>query len=78
MKSEHFKMETLHTVKSLLQKEDWMTKVDLKDAFFMVPIAKQFHHLLLFEANAESFQSPLGYALPQGCSQKSSNQQWSC
>ena len=56
VKSEHFKMESLHTVKSLLQKEDWMTKVDLKDAFFMVPIAKQFHHLLLFKANAESFQ----------------------
>jgi len=56
VKSEHFKMESLHTVKSLLQKEDWMTKVDLKDAFFMVPIAKNFHHLLLFKANAESFQ----------------------
>ena len=40
VKSEHFKMESLHTVKSLLQKEDWMTKIDLKDAFFMVPIAK--------------------------------------
>jgi len=55
-KSKHFKMENLHTVKSLLQKEDWMIKVDLKDAFFMVPKAKQFHHLLLFKANVESFQ----------------------
>ena len=33
MKSKHFKMASLHTVKSLLQKEDWMTKIDLKDAF---------------------------------------------
>jgi len=33
-----------------------MTKIDLKDAFFMVPIAKQFHHLLLFKVNAETFQ----------------------
>ena len=39
-KSKHFKMESLHTVKSLLQKEDWMIKVDLKDAFFMVPKVK--------------------------------------
>jgi len=38
VKSEHFKMEILHTVKSLPKKEDCMTKVDLKDAFFMVPM----------------------------------------
>ena len=31
-------MEGLHTVKALLQKNDWMAKVDLKDSFFMVPI----------------------------------------
>ena len=28
----------------------------LKDNFFIIPIAKQFHNLLLFKANAESFQ----------------------
>ena len=34
-------MEVLHTVKALLQKSDWMAKVDLKDTFFMhmVPVA---------------------------------------
>jgi len=35
VKSEHFKMEGLHTVKALLRRSDWMAKVDLKDAFFM-------------------------------------------
>lgn len=38
VKSEHFKMEGLHTVNALLRRNDWMAKVDLKDAFFMVPI----------------------------------------
>ena len=28
----------------------------LKDAFFMVPKAKKFHHLFLFKANVEQFQ----------------------
>ena len=56
VKLEHFKMEGLHTVKAILQKGDWMTKIDLKDAFFMIPIAPQFRHLLLFKLNAESFQ----------------------
>ena len=39
VKSEHFKMEGLNTVKALLQKNNWMAKIDLKDAFFMIPMA---------------------------------------
>ena len=39
LKSEHFKMEGLHTVKAVLRRSNWMAKVDLKDALFMVPIA---------------------------------------
>jgi len=56
VKSEHFKMEGLHTVKALLRKNDWMAKVDLKDAFFMVPIASQFRHLLLFKLEKRTYQ----------------------
>ena len=56
VKSEHFKMEGLHTAKALLQKNDWMAKIDLKDAFFMVPIAPQFHHLLLFSIRKDIYQ----------------------
>ena len=56
VKSEHFKMEGLHTVKALLRREDFMAKVDLKDAFFMVPIAPQFRHLLLFKLKEKIYQ----------------------
>jgi len=56
VKSENFKMEGLHTVKALLKRSDWMAKVDLKDAFFMVPIAPQFRHLLLFMWGEKTFQ----------------------
>ena len=55
VKSEHFKMEGLHTVKVLIQQNDWMAKVDLKDAFFMVPIAQQHQHLLLFKTEMGTF-----------------------
>ena len=34
----HFKMEGIHTLKDLLRRNDWMTKVDLKDAYFTIPI----------------------------------------
>ena len=42
VKSEHFKMEGLHTVKALTKRDDFMAKVDLKDAFFIILIAPQF------------------------------------
>ena len=56
VKSEHFKIEGLHTVKALIQKNDWLAKVDLKDAFFMIPMARQHRHLLLFTTGTETFQ----------------------
>ena len=31
----HFKMEGIHT---LIKRNDWMTKINLKDAYFMIPI----------------------------------------
>ena len=36
----HFKMEGIHMLKDLLGQEDWMTKIDLKDAYFAVPISE--------------------------------------
>ena len=35
---QHFKMEGQTLEKSLLQPEDWMLKLDLKDAYFCVPM----------------------------------------
>ena len=42
VKSEHFKMEGLHTVKTLLRKNDWMAKID----------PEQIHSTLLLLENA--------------------------
>lgn len=39
-------MEGLHTVKAILQGGNWMAKIDLKDAFFMLPITPQYCHKL--------------------------------
>ena len=49
-------MEGLQTVKALLQKNNWMAKIDLKDTFFMVPIAPPFYNLLLFRVGTETYQ----------------------
>ena len=74
VKPEHFKMESLLTVKSLIQKGERMAKIDLKDAFFIVPVACQFQHLLLFKVNAESFQFqclPFGLCMAREHSRRS-------
>uniref|UniRef100_A0A1X7UC19 Reverse transcriptase domain-containing protein n=1 Tax=Amphimedon queenslandica TaxID=400682 RepID=A0A1X7UC19_AMPQE len=34
----HFKMKGLHTLRDLIRKNDWMTKLDLKDAYFTIHI----------------------------------------
>ena len=45
---QHFKMEGLYLLKHLIQIGDWMIKIDLKDAYFTVPVSKQHQPLLCF------------------------------
>ena len=44
----HFKMEGIHTLKELIQKGDYMGKIDLKDAYLSIPIAKSHRNYLRF------------------------------
>ena len=49
-------MEGIHTLKDLLKKNDWMTKVDLKDAYFMIQIQATDRPVLRFFARERSYQ----------------------
>ena len=51
------------TVKALLQKDDWMAKIDLKDDFFMVPIALQFYNPILYRVLINSNVFPFGLCI---------------
>ena len=37
----HFKMEGLHLLKEILERGDYLCKLDLRDAYFCVPLNKQ-------------------------------------
>ena len=45
----HFKMEGMHVVRNLLQKNDWMIRIDLEDAYFLIPIDPQHQSFLWFK-----------------------------
>ena len=42
----HFKMESIRTLEGVLQKDDWLLKLDLKDAYLSIPIHQNYQHFL--------------------------------
>uniref|UniRef100_A0A1X7V3L1 Reverse transcriptase domain-containing protein n=1 Tax=Amphimedon queenslandica TaxID=400682 RepID=A0A1X7V3L1_AMPQE len=62
----HFIIKGIYTLKSLLQKEDWLVKIDLKDAYLSIPISKEHRKYLCFEFRDRFYQfncHPFGLAL---------------
>ena len=45
---DHFKMEDIHMLRDLLKPNDFLAKIDLKDAYFTVPIWKNHQTFLRF------------------------------
>ena len=56
VKPQHFKMESINMLKDILKRGDYMTKVDLKDAYFMVPLRGKHHNLTRFTWKGSTFQ----------------------
>lgn len=46
--TEHFKLEDIRTVVNILEYQDYMCSIDLKDAYFLIPIDKAYWKYLRF------------------------------
>ena len=69
VKTEHFKMEGTHMLKDLLKAGDWMAKIDLKDAYFMIPMAQEDRAFLCFQWRDKAYQFnclPFGLSSARG------------
>ena len=44
----HLNMEGIHTLRDQLKRNDWTTKVDLNDAYFMIPVHSLSRSVLCF------------------------------
>ena len=53
---EHFKMEGISTVRDLVQPKDWLTKIDISDAYPHIAIPPKLRHLFRFVWNGKTFQ----------------------
>ena len=58
-----FKMETAEIIRNSLTKGEWVVSIDLKDAYFHVPIHPDSQHLLRFHVDKRTYQFK---ALPFG------------
>ncbi len=61
----HFKMETAELIRASLQPHEWVTSVDLTDAYFHIPIHPKFRHYFRFQHRNRIFEfwaTPFGLA----------------
>jgi len=52
----HFKMEGFHCLKDMLQKDDYMCKIDMKDAYFSVPLHNSSKKYVRFQWSGKIYE----------------------
>jgi hypothetical protein len=65
VKKQRFKMETLKSIIAAVSPHQWLASIDLKDAYFHVPIAPGHHKFLRFQWQGQTYEF---HALPFGLS----------
>ena len=53
---EHFKMEGMHCLKLRLKQDDFLCKIDLKEAYFSVPLNKNSQNFVRFQWSGNMYE----------------------
>ena len=56
IQEEHFKLEKFHMVRNLVRQGDWLTKIYLKDAYFLIPVHPGHQKFLQFTWKVSLYQ----------------------
>ena len=56
LRVQHFKMESIYSVRDVLHRGNWMTKLDLQDTYLTVPIFHSYRRFLRFQWKAQAYQ----------------------
>ena len=56
LRIQHFKMESVYSVRDILHRGDWMGKLDLQDAYLTVPVFHPHRRFLRFQWRAQTYQ----------------------
>ena len=56
VKKEHFKIEDIRTAINLLNKDDYMCRLDLKEAYFFIPIHRDYKKYLRFKHRDQLYE----------------------
>ena len=59
---QHFKMEGIHLIKEILQEHDFLIKIDLKNAYFGIPLNKKSKNIFVFNGK-EIYTNSFAYVL---------------
>ena len=62
----HFKMDSLHTVIQMMTPNCYMASVDLKDAYYCIPVAEKYQKYLKFQWNSKLYKyqaCPMGLCI---------------
>ena len=56
LRIQHFKIESVYSVRDVLQRGDWMGKLDLQDAYLTVPAFHPHRRFLRFQWRTQTYQ----------------------
>ena len=67
VRTEHFRMEGINSLQDLIRREDFLVKIDLKDAYLTIPIREEdkiFFRICLGGGRIVSVSVPCVWSLP--------------